>query len=290
MIFWFYVVTLLFIKGQYVSDTAIHQTEEKIMEKVISKDGTSISFSRRGEGPPLLFVHGITADRNSWTVLASHLENHFTVYAMDRRGRGESGDAQQYGLLREAEDIVAIIESFNEPVNLVGHSHGGLCCLEAALLTTGIHKLVLYEPAVNLADSPYPPDAPEQIKAMIDDGDLESAMEYFLRNIAKMPENELEMYRKMPLWKARIPLVTTIPREMAAGMNYRFDERRFSNLKTPAMLLLGGESPAFARQATEMIHSALPNSKIVVLEAEQHIAHHTNPELFSQLLLDFLKE
>jgi pimeloyl-ACP methyl ester carboxylesterase len=268
----------------------IYQTEGIIMEKVISKDGTTISFSKRGDGPPLLFVHGITADRNSWTAITPGFEQNFTVYAIDRRGRGESGDAQHYELMREAEDIVAVIESINEPVSLFGHSYGGLCCLEAALLTGKIRKLILYEPAILVADSPYPFNASEEIKNRIDKGDQESAMKYFLRNVAKMPEQELEIYRNMPLWDARIPLVTTIPREMAAELSYRFDKRRFSNMKTQTMLLLGGESPAFTHEAVNLINSSLPDSKIVILEGEQHIAHHTNRELLTQKLLEFLME
>ncbi len=267
-----------------------HQTEETIMEKVISKDGTTIGFSKRGSGPPLLFVHGVTADRNSWSAISPGLEQHFTVYAMDRRGRGESGDAPKYELIREAEDVVAVIESLKEPVNLFGHSYGGLCCLEAALLTDKINKLILYEPAILIADSPYPANAPEEIKKRIDTGDLETAMEYFLRNVAKMPEQELEMYRKLPLWTARIPLATTIPREMKAELSYQFDSQRFSNMKIQTMLLLGGDSPAFTHKAVNLVNSSLPDSRIIVLEGEQHIAHHTNRELLIQKLLEFLNE
>jgi pimeloyl-ACP methyl ester carboxylesterase len=216
-----HLILSLFMLWQCSSKPGSNLTEGNKMNKVISKDGAIISFSTKGKGPPLLFVHGTTADHNSWTALAPRFEQYFTVYAMDRRGRGESGDSHDYSLMREAEDIVAVIESFNEPVNLVGHSYGGLCSMEAALLTGKIRKLILYEPAINIADSPFPLDAPEQIKERIDSGDLEGAMEFFLREIAKMPEHELEMYRKMPLWKARIPLVTTLPREMAVDLGYQ---------------------------------------------------------------------
>lgn len=279
-----------FFCWQRLSDSVSNQPEEYIMKKVISKDGTTISFSKKGNGPPLLFVHGITADRNSWNTLVSRFENNFTVYAMDRRGRGESGDAPQYELMREAEDIVAVIEHINEPVNLFGHSYGALCCMEAVLLTNQIRRLILYEPAINVADSTYPPNAPEEIKKLIDADDLESAMEYFLRNIAKMTEQELEMYRKMPLWEARIPLVTTIPREMEAELMYQFNERRFSKMKTQTMLLIGGDSPVFTHEAANLVHSSLPYSKIVILKGEQHIVHHTNPELLTQKMLNFLIE
>jgi hypothetical protein len=45
-------------------------------------------------------------------------------------------------------------------------------------------------------------------------------------------------------------------------------------------LLLGGESPAFLKKATETVHDALPNSRIAVMPGQQHIAMNTAPELF----------
>lgn len=52
------------------------------------------------------------------------LNEHLTGYAMDRRGRGASGDAPEYALEHEFEDVVAIVESIDEPVTLLGHSFG----------------------------------------------------------------------------------------------------------------------------------------------------------------------
>lgn len=68
------------------------------MEKVHSRDGTPIAYRRSGTGPPLLLVHGTMADHTRWTPVLPPLERHFTVYALDRRGRGGSGDAEPYAL------------------------------------------------------------------------------------------------------------------------------------------------------------------------------------------------
>ncbi len=96
------------------------------MDQVMSKDGTVIGFVHSGEGPPLLLVHGATADSTRWASITPRFEGHFTVYAMDRRGRGRSGDAGDYNLMREAEDIAAVVDSIGEPVSVLGHSYGGL--------------------------------------------------------------------------------------------------------------------------------------------------------------------
>ena len=82
------------------------------MFHVSSSDGTSISYVRSGTGPALLLVHGTTADHRRWAAVAPRLEQHFTVYAMDRRGRGGSTDSPDYHILREADDVAAVTVGF----------------------------------------------------------------------------------------------------------------------------------------------------------------------------------
>ena len=74
------------------------------METVKSKDGTSIAFERSGSGPPLVLVHGTTADHTRWRSVLPQLEERYTVFAMDRRGRGSSGDSEAYSLEAEYEE------------------------------------------------------------------------------------------------------------------------------------------------------------------------------------------
>jgi pimeloyl-ACP methyl ester carboxylesterase len=105
------------------------------METIHSKDGTPIAHQRSGIGAPLVLVHGTGGAYTRWEPILTALQTHFTVYAVDRRGRGESGDADTYAIEREFEDIAAIVDSLGEPALLLGHSFGAICALEAALLT-----------------------------------------------------------------------------------------------------------------------------------------------------------
>jgi pimeloyl-ACP methyl ester carboxylesterase len=256
----------------------------------VSDDGTLISYYKRGEGAPLLVVHGTTADHRSWMGMAQHLNGYAAVYAMDRRGRGASGDAADYDFLREVEDVVAVVENIGQPVYLFGHSFGGLCALEAALKTDQIRGLILYEPPVPTGRAGIPPDVPDRIQAHVDNGDLEAAMTVFVRDVAKIPDDEFEAYRQSPLWKFRLPLARTIMREIAVEHAYRFDAARLARLKIPTLLLVGSESPSVYRDATEILRSALPHSRVVELHGQQHLAHHTAPELLAKELLQFVMD
>jgi pimeloyl-ACP methyl ester carboxylesterase len=258
------------------------------MEQTRSKDGTGIGFWRSGSGDPLLLVHGTTADHSRWSSISPRLEQHFTVYAMDRRGRGGSGDSPNYAVVREAEDVAAVVDTIGKPVFLLGHSYGGVCSLEASLLTDKIRRLILYEPPIPTGLPQYPPGVPERLQTLIDDHRLEAALEVFFREVVRMPEHELEAFRQLPVWKVRVQLAPTIPREIALDRIYSFDPHKFANLQTPTLLLLGGDSPPLFQQAIEMINPALPNSKVVILPGQQHIAMDTNPELFVREVMYFL--
>lgn len=182
------VVVITIIAGYQLIKLYSHNPEKEegySMEKVISNDGTEISFLRRGNGPPLILVHGTTADHTRWLPIIPHFEKEFTVYAMDRRGRGESGDSPNYHIMREAEDIAAVVKAIDDPVYLLGHSYGGLVALEAALLTDNIKKLILYEPPVPAGKPFYPPGVPDKMQPLIDNGEFESALEIFLKEVVK---------------------------------------------------------------------------------------------------------
>lgn len=250
------------------------------MESVISPDGTRITWYTEGQGSPLLLVHGTTADHTRWNGIVPQLARKFTVHAMDRRGRGESTDVDDYQLQREAEDVAAVIDALGVPVVVLGHSYGAVCTIEAALLTSGIDKIVLYEPPIPTGVPMYPPGLPDRMQPLIDDGHFEAAVEMFFREVVKMPADEFDGYRQLPVWKRRVQLAPTIPREMAIDRAYTFDPEKYANLRTPTQLLLGGESPTMFQQAVDKVHMALANSSVTILPGQQHIAMDTNPDMF----------
>ncbi len=257
------------------------------MEKIRSKDGTLIAYERSGEGPPL--------GAGAWhtclaRALGQHirvLAKHYTVYAIDRRGRGESGDTKPYALEREFEDVAAVVDSIGPRVSVLGHSYGALCVLEASLLTANMRAIVAYEPP----PAPVPQGLMERIQASLDAGDREEAVITFVRELVRMPPHEIEKWRASPIFPTRLAAVHTIPREFHAVEEvYRFEPERFKNMDVPTLMLLGGDSPAFAHRNVEDWHKALPDSRIVVMPGQQHIAMDTAPELFVQAVTDFLNE
>jgi pimeloyl-ACP methyl ester carboxylesterase len=89
-------------------------------------DGASIAYETRGDGLPLVLVHGITECRRSWDPLITPLARDHRVIAVDLRGHGQSERRPPYDALTMAADVHAVAEAAGatQPC-LVGHSLGG---------------------------------------------------------------------------------------------------------------------------------------------------------------------
>jgi pimeloyl-ACP methyl ester carboxylesterase len=259
------------------------------MEAVKSRDGTPIAYERVGEGPPLVLVHGSTSDHDTaYRYVIPMLERYFTVRALDRRGRGESGDGFDYCLERELDDVVAVIESASEPVNLFGHGFGALVALEASLRTDNVSKLGLYEGGITTSRSAvYPPGTVERMEAYLDDDNRDGVVVTFMTDIITMSTDDLSVLRSQPRWLERLKNAHTIPRELHADRDYRFEPGRFMNFHVPTLIVVGERSPESDQADAEALARALPNSRIEVLPRQGHAAMHTSPELFVAAVGDF---
>lgn len=262
---------------------------------VVSGDGTAIGYWRTGEGPPLVLVHGTSADHARWDPVLPTLAERFTVFAVDRRGQAGSGDAADHSLEREAEDVAAVVDSvadsFGDPVGLVGHSYGAICCLEAALRRPErLGGLVLYEPPLPTGAVAFPAEAVGRVEALMEEGARDEAVALFLREVAGMPPQAVDGMRAEPDWPKRLAAAHTLPREARAAEARAFEPARLRGLGTRTLLLLGGGSPPFFRAATEALDEALPDSRVVVLPGQGHVAMRAAPELFAGSIVRFLAQ
>ena len=258
-----------------------------------SRDGTQIGYWSSGQGPPLLLVHGVLGDHSRWDALRPHLEPTFTVHAMDRRGRGASGDAPKYAAEREFEDVTAVVaaaaEEAGAPVAVYGHSGGASFALGAAALTPNVGRLVLYEPAVNTLDL-LPPGLLERLDGLLAVDEPEAVVETFCREVLHMTDEQLDAYRQQPSWPARIAAAHTLPRELRIPPERLFDADRAATATAPTLLLEGSETPHGFKAAIRDVAAALPDARIATLDGHGHTADVLAPELVTTELLAFLRE
>ena len=271
-------------------------TAKATLTHVASPDGTMIAVFISGEGRPLVAVPGTTSDHTTWRLVLPLLEPHMAVHAVDRRGRGASGDGPDYSLALEYADVAAVVDAAasaaGSPVDLLGHSYGGNVAFGAATLTTNVRKLVLYEgwPTPNIAHRTVSPEAMGHLESLLAQGQPEHMLETFYREIVRMSEEEISGIKKAPSWPARVAAAHTVPRELRAFGAQAFDPGRAAKITVPVLLLAGADSPDEIKADPEVVAAALPDARIGVLEGQAHIAHLTGPQSFAETVLSFLRD
>ena len=264
---------------------------------VVAPDATPIAVFSSGpsDGPPLILVHGATADHTAWRAVAPRLAESFRVHAIDRRGRGASGDGPEpYRIEAEYEDVAAVADAVadeaGEPVDLVGHSYGGRIALGAALRSAAIGRVVVYEgaPSPGSASGYRPSGVEGRIRRLIDEGDRDAALDTFFREIVGMPETELVAYRADPIWPRRAAAVQTTLRELEADGSSAASLEALRGVEQPVLQILGGASKPVFGEATAALDALLADSRVLVIPGARHAAHHTHVGDFVAAIEAFL--
>jgi pimeloyl-ACP methyl ester carboxylesterase len=253
------------------------------MQTVTSADGTRIAYDRHGDGPPLLLVHGSSGTRRAWDAVVPHLAEEFTLIVPDRRGRGDSGDGDEYSLAREVEDLRVLLGAVEGDVTVFGHSFGGLLALGASE-RVGFHRLVLYEPAV-LVGEHRGNDLASRMQACLDAGDRETAMKLFFREGGGIPAPE-----ELPVWPdgVNFDLVETVVRENRAVESYALPGD--PAVDCPTLLLTGEHGPAHLRAAVRTLADRVSRSRPVELDGIGHVGTHSAPEQVAAAVRSFCLE
>ncbi len=260
------------------------------MRRMRSSDGTTIAFERTGEGPAVILVGGALSDRSAAAQLTALLAPRFTVFAYDRRGRGDSGDTAPYAVQREVEDLGALVTEAGGAAFVFGHSSGAALALEAASRGVAISKLALYEPPyiVDGSRSRLPEDYTSHINELISSGRRGEAVEYFMTEGVSVPSEMIERMRRSPMWPALEGLAHTLPYDgviMGDDMAGKpLSPERWASVTIPALVMDGGASPAWARNAVQATVDALPNAQRRTLEGQTHGAA---PEVLAPVLMEF---
>lgn len=254
------------------------------MQTVRSKDGTTIAFEKYGDGQPVILVGGALSDRKAGTPLAALLSANFTVFAYDRRGRGASGDTSPYAVEREIEDLNALIMEAGGTANVFGLSSGAVLAFEAASRGLAIKKLALFEPPFfSVVDSRRRKSFAPHVNELITSGRRGDALEFFMTKVVEIPSEVVAQIRNAPMWPFLEGLAHTLVYDLTIVGDGSLPAERIAT-NAPALLIVGGKSPAWMRQAGEAVVDALPHGQVRVLEGQDHAA---GPEALAPVLQKF---
>lgn len=240
-----------------------------------SRDGTTIAFTKRGSGPPLIIVDGAFCYRENGpaTELASLLAKHFTVFTYDRRGRGESGDKGPYSVQREIEDLQAVAKEAEVSPFALGISSGGALILQAVASGVGVKEIALYEPpyVTNRTANSFE-NARNRLRSFISAGDRAGAVSFFMTNVFGAPR---VFVSAMPLlmpnaWKRNKSVADTLLYDLTILDDRSVLRERSSAIDVQALVVGGEKSPLELRNAVEAVALALPNAQSRFLAGQDH--------------------
>jgi len=248
------------------------------MTTVRSADGTTIAYSRAGQGRPLILVDGALCSRSFGPMpkLAELLASHFTVYTYDRRGRGESGDTAPYAPDREVEDIEALVALAGETVCVHGTSSGAALALDAAARIPAIGKLALYEPPFIVDDTrpPMPDGFLARLDRLVADGRRGDVVKEFMRLVGT-PAIFTAALPITPVWPKLKAAAPTLPYDIVIIQDHQrgtaFEAGEWAGVKVPTLVAAGGKSPVWITNATRALADALPDARYRVLPGQNHM-------------------
>jgi pimeloyl-ACP methyl ester carboxylesterase len=254
--------------------------------------GGSIAYERRGDGPPLVLVHGAVSDSRDWRPQLEALSDEFTVVAWDAPGCGRSFDpSEDYGLDGYAGCLAAFIEALGlERPHVLGLSFGSGLVLELFRRHPKLPRsLVLASAYAGWLGSLGREVAEERRQWGLQAAEL--SREEFVRDFGET------------LFTASVPAeivneTLEICRDFhPAGLRAMANAFADADLRdvlplidVPTMLIYGDADQRSPISVGEELHAQIPGSKLVVIPGPGHMVNLEAPGRFNEEVRSFLRD
>lgn len=256
-------------------------------QKVNSKDGTKIVYTKTGSGPVLIQVLGALNKRGRGEKLAELIKSHFTVVSYDRRGRGDSEDAASYSVDKEVQDIEAIIDDLGGKAFLYGHSSGAILVLQAAQqLGKKIQGIAVYEVPYN-----SDPDALKRAKeyksallTALENDDTAKAVELFVTSVG-VSDKQISAMKKLPMWKGLTAMASTLRYDTIELME-SYPSIQTKQISVPTIVIYGEASPTFMAETAKTLTAQIPKAIVHSLKDQ---THDVKASALAPVLIKYLK-
>jgi pimeloyl-ACP methyl ester carboxylesterase len=271
-------------------------------------NGLRLSYVDWGEAgkPPMVLLHGFSAQARYWDGFAVRMRDHYHVYALDQRGHGDSDWASEYPQDSMPSDLAAFVDQIGlDRFTIVGHSMGGgVAYRYAAEHPDRVERMIIEDAALPSPERPpaINPDNSVQrslAKDMFEDED--AVVAHLMRQSPGVAEERIrqvlpQWFRRLddgrytfkfdPSLRNRLRAAAEDPeqyRRDAAGLREKL--RTFSS---PVLLLRGVTSDILSPEAAEDTIAAFPNATLVTIPNAGHNIHTDNPRAFRAAVLDWL--
>jgi len=253
----------------------------------IDLNGARHHYVSKGEGPPVVLLHGLGGSLHIWHGVIENLALHHHVVAVDLRGHGRSDRSGALSVQQWADDVHALIAALELPaVTLVGHSLGSLVAQYLASTRGEVVDYLVLLGGISYFEPPAK-DAYVKRAEMVEADGMDAIVEDWLpgalapRTAAKLPQvvgllrelflrNDPASYAKACRALAKAP---SINRE---------------RIGQPTLLLVGDHDRSTPIAMTEELHREIPVSRVKVIPSAAHWASLEQPDEIASAILEFL--
>jgi len=257
----------------------------------IEANGVQLHFDVTGQGPPLVFVHGMCGRGAVWAGQVERLSDEFTCVIFDRRGHGSSSDADvPHSVPLHGDDFAALVKGLGlPPVVLVGSSGGARVGLDVVLrypelLAGG----ALSEPPVFSLNPERGRDFMARVvpavQPHLDARDLPAAVDAFFEVVCPGLWRLLDETAKEPYRQSGPMLVADLgqPPFVVTPADLR-------DVRLPVLAIAGLESDPFLQGTPRVIAASVPSAELVEFPDCGHVTYAEKPDAFAEAVRSFAR-
>ncbi len=260
----------------------------------IDTGGITLNVREAGNGPLMLFFHGITANSAVFAPLMTRLSYRFTTIAVDQRGHGKSGKPESgYNADDFANDIAALIRSLDKgPAILVGHSLGARNSVTAAAKYPDLVRSVI---AIDF--TPYiEPEVFDALEARVNAGDqlfenLQAVEAYLANRYPNIPADAIRIRAEsgyQPVDGGLRPLASpTAMAQTAKGLRSDLTPA-YREVKKPVLIIRGELSKLVSAAALAKTSRLRPDLPVVVVPNADHYVNEVSPDITLKAITNFI--
>jgi pimeloyl-ACP methyl ester carboxylesterase len=246
---------------------------------------TGISYDVRGQGAPVVLIHGAVLDRRMWDYEDSVLAARFRVIRYDLRGHGASADIS--APFDASDDLLAVLDAVGVPrAHLVGLSAGSRIALDFALTHADrVDRLVLASPFPSGSQMTERATYMDSLGAALQRGDVErGAVVLAGSRVMQVPSERADWVRGIVVSNARLfrqsPTAERRLSPPALG--------RLAEVRARTLIIVGERDSRDILRAADTLAVAIKGARRETVPGALHLVNLWAPELFTRLVTDFL--
>ncbi|HNX54446.1 MAG TPA: alpha/beta fold hydrolase [Prolixibacteraceae bacterium] len=268
----------------------------------------NLFYREEGEGFPFVIVHGLYGSSDNWLTVGKKLASKYKVFMIDQRNHGRSPNSEDHNYELMKNDLAEFFDQQGiERAILMGHSMGGKTAMSfAADYPERIEKLIV----VDIAPKDYfllndesqyylhnnilramieidfeKMESRKEVETFLNERiDSQPVVQFLLKSVTR--NKTTEQFE----WRLNVPVLYENLDEIISGVNAHWFDDRLPIKNYPVLFIKGANSNYILHEDFQSIKRIYPEAEITEIPNAGHWLHAEQPQLFMEVLSNFLKK